>query len=354
MEKEIVTLDNGLEFSLTYDVAPEVNMETWKGLEASANTASVTDADVDLELQTIRERNALVTDKDESSPAETGDVATIDYKELDAEGQPVKGGSREDFTFTLGGKNTAYLFDDDVVGMKAGETKTFEKTYPEDHTLADMAGKTFKFELTLKALKKRELPELDDDFAQDVNEKYNTLDDLKADIRKRQEESLEYAERTLKLQAVYDLLLEKNPVDLPETMIQLETDGEIRQQLSRMGLDPSKMPATFLNDEGFRSRMRPQVERNLKLGFLIEKLREELKIEVSDEDVEAELRKSAEDAGLSAEEVDDYVKNYNARDYAKEEIANKRTRDVLLAESKISVKNTVSYGDLMKEVNELQ
>ncbi|MDR0289560.1 MAG: trigger factor, partial [Treponema sp.] len=183
-------LDQDLSFSLVYDVLPQVSIGQWKGLEAEVAEAAVGDEDIARELEEIRERNAFVLDRDEDAPAQKGDVATVSHCEIDEDGGERPDSRRDDFAFTLGSGHNAYEIDDDIVGMKKGETKEVSKTYPEGEGGSPFAGRTIKLRITLTALKEKKLPDLDDELAQDVDEKFSTLGDLKDSIRTRLAKSL--------------------------------------------------------------------------------------------------------------------------------------------------------------------
>jgi trigger factor len=190
-------LESDLVFSLVYDVAPKVTLGRWKGLEAEVPDAQVAEEDVARELEAVRDRSSFVVDREEGAQARNGDIVTISFCELDESGEPVKDSEREGFAYTLGSKQSPYMFDDDVVGMANGETKEFAKEFPEASEdgggaqgASPFAGRTIKVRLALTAVKERKLPDLDDELAQDVDAKFETLDDLRKSIRDRLEAGL--------------------------------------------------------------------------------------------------------------------------------------------------------------------
>lgn len=152
-------LEADLVFSVVYDVLPQITLGTWQGLAVAIPDVKITDEDIHRELEVIRERNAIVFDKDDEAGAATGDVVTIQYSELSDTGEPIPGTERQDFVFTLGSGHTIYHLDDDMIGMKRGETRDIEKTYPEDFYDMDLAGKTKKIRVGLTALKEKDLPD---------------------------------------------------------------------------------------------------------------------------------------------------------------------------------------------------
>jgi trigger factor len=140
-----------LQFSVTYDVMPAIQVGTWKGLSVEIPDAGVTDEDIDRELELIRNRNAIVQDKDDEAPAEDGDVVTVDYLELSETGEPREATRREEFVFTLGSGYNMYRFDEEIKGMRKDETREFEKVYPEDFIDKELAGRTVTLRVSLRA-----------------------------------------------------------------------------------------------------------------------------------------------------------------------------------------------------------
>jgi trigger factor len=235
-----INLDADYTVSVTYDIAPQFSVENWKGLSVQVDTAEITDDDVNRELEELRVRNALVMDKDAGDPAVLGDIACIDYAELDGNGRPIDGKRREDWIFTIESSTGGLFSGDDIVGMKAGEKRVIKKDIAEAVAGVNgnngAQGETVSFEITLKSLRKRELVDLDDDFAQDVDEKYKTLDALKAGLKDRLEKQLAAMEKNQKLNAIYRALIEKNPMDIPESMIKMGMVNHFRDIANNIGM----------------------------------------------------------------------------------------------------------------------
>lgn len=227
-ESPDLNIDKDLTFTVTYDVMPEVGDIKMDGIEVEVPSVTVGDAELQEELKAIQERNALVVDKKDDDAAAKDDIATINYCELGDDGNVIAGTEREDYVFTIGAGQTLFELDDDVIGMKKGETKEVTKKYKKTHPNEDLAGKTKKIKVTLTALKLRNLPELDDELAQDVNEKFKTLDDLKADIKKNLNSALENRLNEIKTTALIEKLVEKNPIDLPVSMCEAELGSRWR------------------------------------------------------------------------------------------------------------------------------
>jgi len=343
--------DNDLKFSVVYDVLPEVKIGKWQGLDVEYPYTEISDDDIKRELELIRERNAIVMDKDDSAAAQKGDVVTIDYGIFGENGEEIQDLQRKDFVFTIGSNTNFYQFDDDVIGMKKGETKEFDKKFPDDFFETTLAGKTRKVKISLSTVKERKLPDLDDDLAQDVDEKYKTLDDLKNNIKERLSKNIEWKQRDIKLQEVLKKIMENTPVILPESMIKAEVEGRWRRLAQYYNTSAEKMMQMMTLGEGHEERekeWRQTAEKALHSRLIIETLIEDEKIEVSDEDVENEFKKMAAENGA---EVDDVKKNYSEEDvfYLKEEIKERRIVDKLFSENNLKQGKKEKYLDFISD-----
>ncbi len=352
LDEPKVDLDSDLTFSVTYDILPEVKVGPWKGLEVEIPQVSVEKADIDRELEEIRDRNSLVLDKDEKAAAAKNDVVTINYCELDDEGVPEPGTERQDFVFTLGTGGNIYKLDDEITGMKKGETRDVTKQYADDFEDPVLAGKTKKLRVTLTALKEKKLPDLDDDLAQDVNEKFKTLNDLKKDIQDRLEKNLENQLRNRKTNAILEKVLEKTPITLPESMVRLELDARMRNLARRFNVPEEQLVQIFsAGGKGMDEVMdewRPDAEKALKSRLIVETLMKDLNLEATDEEADKEMEQMAENSGATIEEIKKYYDNENMKEYLKEDIKEKKLFDLMFAESKFKKGEKKNYLDLIQ------
>jgi trigger factor len=290
-----------------------------------------------------------VLDKNEDEAAEAGNVLTLDYWELDDSGAPVQSSERKDFTFTLGSGYNIYKFDDEVTGMKKGETREFDKSYPEDADDKELAGKTKKLRVTLTALKVKKLPDLDDDLAQDVDEKYKTLDDLKNSIRERLNKDLEQRLRNIKINSLLEKIMETTPVDIPESMLRVELDSRWRNLARRFNTDSEGLYKIIGGSaqaaESVIEGWKPDAIKGLHSRLIVETLMENLKLEASDGEVEAELERLAKESETSLDEVKKYYEDERMLEYQKEEV--KEQKDI----KKKKKKNTIKTGNKEKYVD---
>jgi trigger factor len=350
-EEPKLDFDQDLCFSIVYDVLPKVSVGQWKGLEIEAPHVEITDEDIARELEELRDRNAFVLDRDEGAQAQSGDVVTVSYCEIGEDGEETPNSRRDDFAFTLGSGNNIYQIDDDIVGMKKGETREFTNTYPDGDPAKELAGRTVKLRVTLDALKEKKLPDLDDDLAQDIDEKFSTLDDLKNSIRGRLEKIIETRLREIKTSRLLEKIMENTPVILPESMVMAELDGRLRNLARRFGSDTDRIMEMLAQaDDGFdniQEKWRPSAEKALHSRLIVETLMEEQKIEAGDEDVEKELERISGEAGLSVEEMRTSYEENNAMEYLKDDIRERKFFDWLFSENTIKAGSKTNYLDLM-------
>jgi len=346
LQEQDIKLDfeDDLKFTVVYDVLPEVKIGQWKGIKCEYPYAEVGKDEIDKELEEIRERNAIVMDRDDDAKAQKGDVATIDYQFFEEDGSTPSDIQRKDFTFTIGSGTNYYQFDDDIIGMKKGETKEFEKKFEDGQFEPALSGKTRKIQATLTALKEKKLPDLDDDLAQDVDEKFKTLDDLKNSIREKLQKNLDVRLKEKKLNELLKKIMENTPVVLPESMIKAEVESRWRRLARYYNIDVQAMMQ--MADDERNKEWRETAEKALHSRLIIETLIEEQNIDVSDEETEKELERIAASNSVEIEEV---RKHYDeqAMFYLKEDIKEQKITDILLAENNLKQGKKENYLEFM-------
>jgi trigger factor len=351
-ERPELDLGADLQFSVTYDVLPTVQVAAWKGLSVEIPDAEVSEEDISGELESIRNRNAIVQDKDDDAVAEQGDVVTVDYLELSESGEGREDTKRDDFVFTLGSGYNMYRFDEEITGMKKGETRDFEKIYPEDFIDKELAGRTVKLRVSVTALKTKIMPELDDEFAQDVDEKYQNLEDLKADIRQRFTKNLDTRLRNMTLNSLLEKIMESAPVVLPESMIRIELDSRWRNMARQFQTTPEELlkilGASGKTYEEITSEWRPDVIKALHSRLIVETLIEEQNFTVSDEDIEQQLLILAEESGSTIEEIKKYYEGETTREYVLQDIKERKLFDIMVAENTVTKGKQEKYVDLVQ------
>ena len=333
-----VTDDRTASYTFEVTLYPEVTLGQYKGLEAERKDESVSDEDVDNEINSVRKRNARMIDIDDRA-AEMGDTVDIDFDGY-LDGERFDGGKAEGYSLELGSNSFVPGFEDQIVGMKIGEEKDIDITFPENYT-PELAGKAVVFKIKLNGITTPELPELDDEFAKDVSE-FDTLDEYKGSLRenlekrKKDEAENDFRANVLK-QAVNNLKAE-----IPECMILEKVEQTIRDYASNFGMTDRSVPLESLkemmglSDEVVENNIRPAAEFQVKTDLLLDKIKDEEKLEVTEEAFNEYLDKVAEDVKATA----DQLKNYFGEAFIKAEQLKEMATNLIVDSAKVKAAET--------------
>ena len=333
-----VTDDRTASYTFEVTLYPEVTLGQYKGLEAERKDESVSDEDVDNELNSVRKRNARMIDIDDRA-AEMGDTVDIDFDGY-LDGERFDGGKAEGYSLELGSNSFVPGFEDQIVGMKIGEEKDIDITFPENYT-PELAGKAVVFKIKLNGITTPELPELDDEFAKDVSE-FDTIDEYKGSLRenlekrKKDEAENDFRANVLK-QAVNNLKAE-----IPECMILEKVEQTIRDYASNFGMTDRSVPLENLkemmglSDEVVENNIRPAAEFQVKTDLLLDKIKDEEKLEVTEEAFNEYLNKVAEDVKATA----DQLKNYFGEAFIKAEQLKEMATNLIVDSAKVKAAET--------------
>jgi trigger factor len=313
-------------------VEPEVKLGEYKGLPYDLGDINVTDEDVEKELDRMRETYADMETVD--GPAEDGDTVNIDY-EGRKDDIAFDGGSAEGFDLRLGSGSFIPGFEDQLIGVKAGEEKELNLTFPEDYTDEELAGEDVVFKVKVNEVKRKVLPELDDDFAKDVNAPgVETVEDLRKAARERIEDSRKEQAEHIADEELFKKLSESAEIDIPQVMIDDEAMSMVKQmeaQIAQYGMQPAQY-LKMLNqtEEQLAETFKEEAERNVRLRLILAAIAEAEQIEVTDEETEAEINKLAEAYGMEPDRVRAAIdsdllakdiKNQKASEFVKEHAA---------------------------------
>lgn len=341
-----------LSFSITYDVFPKVSVKDFSGISVKEPQVSVADSDIDEEIKALQERNAMVIDKKDGG-VEKDNIVTVDFYEIDDEGKEVQNSKREDFVFTVGKGENFYKIDDDILGMKQGESKEITKKYKDNDENKDLAGRTVKLNVSVKALKIKDLPKIDDDFAQDCNEKYKTLEDMKSDIKRNMEVAKNRKLKEIKNNSLLEQLVEKNPFDIPASMLAAELDGRWNMMAQQFQTTPEQLEkmitASGQTKETMLKEWTGDSEKMLKSRIIVDSLIRERNISVTPEEIEAEYVKIAEEGGMTVEEVKEHYKDARAKEYLIDDAKENKLYDEIYKEIKVSKGDKVSFKELFSQ-----
>jgi len=298
--------DNIVTLTLTTEVYPEVTLGQYKGLEVEKEEVNVTDEQVQAELDRMAQ-NVASTETVER-PAQMGDTANIDFEGFD-NGVPFEGGKGDNFDLKLGSGQFVPGFEEQIVGMSAGEEKDIDITFPEDYH-KELAGKAVVFHVKLNKVTETIVPEQDDEFAKDVSE-FDTLDELKADIRAKALENAKKQADSAFEQAAVDKAAENTTVDMPKALVENELDIQMERfgyQLQMSGYSMEQYAKMMGGDVStMRNAFRPAAEKQAKISVTLEKIAEVEGITASDEDIEAEFKSLAEQYELEVDKVKEMV-----------------------------------------------
>ena len=324
-----------LVYSVTYDVFPKVEVKDMKGIEVKEPQVTVGDKEIDDELKAIQERNAIVMDKKADEKAEKDNIVTINYVELGENGEETA--KRDGYVFTIGAGDDVYGIDDEVTGMKKGDTKEFTKD-------------SKKIKVTVNAIKTRQLPAIDDDLAQDVSEKFKTLDDLKADIKRNIEVAKNRKIAEIKSQSLLEQLVEKNPFDIPASMLAAELDGRWRKMAQQFQTSPEQLEkmitASGQTKEAMLTQWTGDSEKMLKSRIIVDSLLRAKNISVTPEEIEAKYKEIAEEGGMDIEEVKKHYSDPRSKEWLIDDTKEQKLYEELYKEVKVSKGDKVSFADL--------
>ena len=309
-EIDVTQMEKGKDFIYTALVAvkPEVTLGDYKGVEIDKVDVEVTDEDVEAALLNEQKQNARNIPV-EDRPAKMDDEVTIDFEGF-VDGKAFEGGKGENYQLKLGSHSFVHTFEDQIVGKNIGDEFDVNVTFPEDYQAEDLAGKPALFKCKLNGIKETQLPELDDDFAADVSE-FDTLDEYKNDLKETLKAKKEKEAKNAKESLVVDKIIEGAQMDIPEPMINTQKEqmlNEFAQQLSYQGLSIDQyFQFSGMTKEKFLETAEPEAIRRIKSRLVLEAVAKAENIEVSDDDLNAELEKMAETYQMEPDKLKDMV-----------------------------------------------
>ena len=303
---DVVQIESGKPFIFTAEVAvrPEVTLGKYKGVQVTKIDTTVTDEEVEAALEKEQQKNSRtvsVTDR----PVQTGDTAVIDFEGF-VDGVAFEGGKGENHPLEIGSHSFIEGFEDQLVGHNAGEEVEVNVTFPEKYQAAELAGKPAVFKVKINEIKTKELPELNDEFAQDVSE-FDTLAEYKEDLRKHLEVSKENDAKRAKEDEAIKKIIDKSTMELPDAMIDTQCENminEFAQRISQSGLTMDQyMQFSGMTIDGLKEQVRPEAITRIQSSLVLEQIAKEENIEVSEDEINAEVEKMAAQYGMEADKL---------------------------------------------------
>ena len=320
-------------FTAVVQTKPEVTLGDYKGIELKKVEYNVTDKDVEHELEHIAEHNARLVAV-EDRPVEKGDTVVIDFEGF-VDGKAFEGGKAENHELEIGSGKFIPGFEDQIVGMKIDEDRDIKVTFPEEYPAKELEGKEATFTIKLHEIKKKELPEINDEFAKDASE-FDTLEDWKKSIREKQEKANESKAKFEMEDAAIETVCKNAKVDIPSGMIETQLDNmekDISSRLNYQGMNLDQyLQMIGKTKKEFRDENKEQAEKQVKTSLVLEAIMKDAKVEVTEEEIDAKIKEMAEMYGQKEEEV---KQNPELRKYVEESLKSEKTIHYIVDNAKI-------------------
>ena len=332
---DVVQMEAGkdLIFTAVVQTKPEVTLGKYKGIEIKKHEYTVSDEDVEHELGHMAEKNArIVTVEDRA--VENNDITVIDFEGF-VDGKAFEGGKAENYELTIGSNSFIPGFEDQIIGMKLNEEKDIKVKFPKEYFSKELAGKDATFKIKLHEIKKKEMPEINDDLAKDISE-FDTIEELKKSIRESKEKQNESRAKYETEDDAIEAVCKNAKVEIPSGMIETETENMEKDMESRLGYQGMKLDDYLQmmgkTKEQFREEYKPQAEKQVKSRLVLEAVAKDANIDVSEEDVSSKISEMAKMYGQKEEDV---KKNENLVNYVKENLRTEKTIEFIVANAKI-------------------
>lgn len=321
---EVVQIEKGKPFIFTAEVAvkPEVTLGEYKGLKVDKVSTRVTQKEVDEEIGKERERNARTIDVTDRAVQDKDEV-TLDFEGF-VDGEAFEGGKGENYPLTIGSGSFIPGFEEQLIGAELEKETEVKVTFPEDYHAEDLAGKEAVFKCTVHQIKAKELPELDDEFASDVSENCETLEDYRAEVKAKIKERKEREGRQKKEDQAVEQAIENAQMDIPQPMIDLEAKqlaDDFARRIMQQGMSVEQyFQITGLSEDKVIEELKPQAEKRIKTRLVLEAVVAAENIEVSDERLDEELKKMADSYQMEVDKLKEFM-GENEKKQMKEDIA---------------------------------
>ena len=329
----IEQLEAGKPFIFAAEVAvrPEVELGEYKGVEVTKADAEVTDADVEEELKKVQDQNSRTVSVEDRA-VKDGDMTVIDFEGF-IDGEAFEGGKGENYPLTIGSHSFIDTFEEQMIGMNIGEEKELNVTFPEDYHAENLKGKPATFKVAVKEIKEKQLPELDDDFAQDVSD-FDTLAEYKDDLKKKIAERKESEAKAKKESEAIEKVVEAAKMDIPQAMIDTQVNRmleDFAMRLQQQGLSVEQyFQYTGMTADKIMEEMKPEAVKRIKNSLVLEAVAKAENIEVSEEEFEAELQKMADMYKMEIEKIKEFMQDAEAKQM-KDDIAIQKAVELIVS-----------------------
>lgn len=341
--------DESIDVTFNVEVAPEVTLSNYKELPLTKRVYNVRDGDVDGAVDHLRQGQAELVPVEERSSA-VGDLVTVNLtgesniNELEPAAEPPEEIKQQDVDIELGAAGVLKEFNDALIGVHPGDVRTFTVEYPADYKPEKYAGRSVNYSAEVVAVRIKELPGADDEFAHSVSEEFKTIDELRVDIRsKLEKEAAQKSEAELH-SATMEKLVDRNRFDVPEYVVQKQIDSRMKtlfRQMSGRGMDPRLLKIDW---EGIRDAQRERAEREVRGSFILDRIAEIESIEVSEEELTGEIKQYAESLGQTEEALRARLTKENTLDSIREQVRHRKALDLVIASAEIQTQEIEGLG----------
>lgn len=333
---DVTQLEAGKPFIFTAEVAlkPEVTLGKYKGVKVDKADTTVTDEEVNAEIDREREKNSRTVEVERT--VENGDIATIDFEGF-VDGVAFQGGKGEDYPLTIGSGAFIPGFEEALIGAEIGKEVDVNVTFPEEYQAAELAGKAAVFKCTVKKLQEKQVPELDDDFVSEVSEESDTVDEYKAEIKKKLEDNKAAAAKNAKEDAAIDAVIADAKMDIPDAMVetqQREMVQEYAQRMQSQGISMEQyMKLTGMTVQMLMEQVKPQAMKRIQSRLVLEAVAVAEKLEATEEDFEEEVKTMAEVYSMDTDKVKELL-GENSKKQVMQDIVVKKAAEFVTENAK--------------------
>ena len=317
-------------FEATVATKPEVELGTYKGVEVAKCDTDVTDEDVEAELKKVQDQNSRTVSVEDRA-VKDGDMTVIDFEGF-VDGEPFEGGKGENYPLTIGSHSFIDTFEEQMIGMNIGEEKELNVTFPEEYHAEELKGKPAMFKVTVKEIKEKQLPELDDDFAQDVSD-FDTFAEYKDDLKKTIGERKANEAKAKKEDEAIAKIIEEAKMDIPEAMVKTQVNRmaeDFAQRLQQQGLSIEQyFQYTGMTADKIMEEMKPEALKRIQSRLVLEAVVKAEDIQVSDEEFEAELQKMADAYKMEIDKIKEFMGEYESKQI-KEDVAIQKAVELIV------------------------
>jgi len=341
--------DESIDVTFNLEVAPEVTLSNYKELPLTKRVYKIRDEDVESTIDRLRQGQAELAPV-EDRPAQAGDVVTVsltghvNVDEGEAGDAPVEDIQQPDLDLELGGSGVVPEFTEALSGTRPGDSRTFDVDYPADYDAKAYAGRKVSYSAEVSAVRVKVLPDLDDEFAHSVSEEFKTLEELRGDIRSRLEaEAVTKSEGELR-GSVMEKLVDRNRFDVPEYVVQKQIDSRMKtmfRQMTGQGMDPRLLKIDW---QAVRDGQKERAEREVRGSFILEHITELEKIDVSEEELTAEIKQYADSIGQTEESLRARLTKENTLDSIKEQVKHRKALDLVISSAEIRTEEIEGLG----------